>query len=53
MEAYESAVYRKLKEAEIEAESTTKRYTHEEVMASMEKIITEAELRLKNKKTEN
>jgi prevent-host-death family protein len=46
----ESEVYLKLKEAELEAESTTKRYTLEEVMDSMEKIITEAELRLKNKK---
>ncbi|GHT73679.1 antitoxin [Spirochaetia bacterium] len=47
---YESEVYLKLKEAEIEAESTTKRYSLEDVMDSMEKIITEAELRLKNKK---
>jgi predicted RNase H-like nuclease len=39
----ESEVYLKLKEAEIEAESTTKRYSLEEVMDSMEKIITEAE----------
>jgi prevent-host-death family protein len=55
MEAYEQDryewdVYLKLKEAELEAESTTKRYTHEEVMASMEKIITEAENRQKKTK---
>jgi prevent-host-death family protein len=55
MEAYEQDryewdVYLKLKEAELEAESTTKRYSLEEVMDSMEKIITEAELRLKKKK---
>ncbi|GHV31330.1 antitoxin [Spirochaetia bacterium] len=43
-------VYLKLKEAEIEAESTTKRYSHEEVMASMEKIIAEAENRQKKSK---
>ncbi|GHV89449.1 hypothetical protein AGMMS50267_18090 [Spirochaetia bacterium] len=43
----ESEVYLKLKEAEIEAESTTKRYSLEEVMDSMEKIITEAENRQK------
>jgi prevent-host-death family protein len=47
--ADEQDVYLKLKEAEIEAESTTKRYTLEDVMDSMEQIITEAELRLKNK----
>jgi prevent-host-death family protein len=47
---YESEVYLKLKESELEAESTTKRYTHEEVMASMEKIITEAENRQKKAK---
>ncbi|GHV16826.1 antitoxin [Spirochaetia bacterium] len=54
MEAYEqdrrsaeSEIYLKLKEAEIEAKSTAKRYTHEEVMAGMEKIITEAERRQK------
>jgi prevent-host-death family protein len=43
----ETEVYLKLKEAEIEAESTSKRYTHEEVMASMDKIIKEAEKRQK------
>jgi hypothetical protein len=47
---YESEVYLKLKEAEIEAESTTQRHNLEEVMDSMEKIITGAELDLKNRK---
>jgi prevent-host-death family protein len=47
MEAYEkdmfeSEVYLKLKEAELEAASTKKRYTHEEVMARLEKIISQS-----------
>jgi prevent-host-death family protein len=42
---YESEVYLKLKEAEIEAESTTKRHTHEEIMSSMAKIVKDAENR--------
>jgi prevent-host-death family protein len=55
MEAYEqdrfeSEIYLKLKEAEIQAESTAKRYTHEEVMASMKKIIKEAENKQKSAK---
>jgi prevent-host-death family protein len=47
---YESEVYLKLKEAEIEAGSTTQRHSLEEVMDSMEKIITEAELEQTNRK---
>jgi prevent-host-death family protein len=47
---YESEVYLKLREAEIEAKSTTRRHSLEEVMDSMEKIISEAELDLKNRK---
>jgi prevent-host-death family protein len=48
MEAYEQDVFRteiyhKLKEAEIQAESTTKRYSHNEVMARLKKIIDEAQ----------
>ena len=44
MEAYEenlfkSEVYLKLKEAEYQAASTKKRYTHEETMAELRKII--------------
>jgi hypothetical protein len=41
---YESEVYLKLREAEIEAGSTTQRHSLAEVMDSMERIITEAEL---------
>jgi prevent-host-death family protein len=37
--AFQSEVYHKLKEAEIQAESTTKRYSHTEVMERLEKII--------------
>jgi prevent-host-death family protein len=44
MEAYEqdafrSEIYHKLKEAEVQAESTTKRYSHREVMDRLTKII--------------
>ena len=44
VEAYEnsgfqSEIYHKLKEAEIEADSTEKRYTHGEVMDRLQKII--------------
>ena len=38
-DAFQTEVYCKLKEAEAEAESTTKRYSHEEVMGRLEKII--------------
>jgi hypothetical protein len=37
---FESEVYLKLKEAEIQAESTTKRYSHMEVMGRLRAIIT-------------
>jgi prevent-host-death family protein len=46
---YESEVYLKLKEAEIESEATTKRYTLEEAKERMEKIIVSAEKKLKSK----
>jgi len=36
---FESEVYLKLKEAEYQAASTKKRYTHEETMAELRKII--------------
>ena len=44
MEAYErnlfeSEIYLKLKEAEFQASSTEKRYTHEETMSELRKII--------------
>jgi prevent-host-death family protein len=37
-DAFQSEIYLKLKEAEIQAESTTKRYTHSEVMERLQKI---------------
>jgi prevent-host-death family protein len=40
-EAFETEIYEKLLEAEREAEATTKRYTHEEVMARLQNIISE------------
>ena len=36
---FQAEVYHKLKEAEIQAASTTKRYTHSEVMARLQGII--------------
>ena len=50
MEAYEqdafrTEIYHKLKEAEIQAESTTKRYSHREVMTRLKEIIVEAQNR--------
>jgi hypothetical protein len=47
MEAYKkdlfkTEVYLKLKEAELEAASTKKRYTHEEIMARLKKIISQS-----------
>lgn len=41
-EAFRSEVYHKLKEAEIQAESTTQRYSHNEVIAHLQGIINEA-----------
>jgi prevent-host-death family protein len=38
-DAFQSEIYLKLKEAEIQAESTTKRYSHSEVMNRLQKII--------------
>jgi hypothetical protein len=38
---FESEVYLKLKEAEIQAESTTERYSHVEVMDRLRAIIAE------------
>jgi prevent-host-death family protein len=37
--AFQSEIYHKLKEAEIQAESTSKRYTHSEVMDRLQNII--------------
>ena len=50
MEAYEqdafrSEIYHKLKEAEIQAESTTKRYSHAEVMTRLKGIVDNAQNR--------
>jgi len=42
-ELFESEVYLKLKEAEFEAETTSKRYTHEEVMNRLKQIIASSE----------
>ncbi|MDR0472241.1 MAG: type II toxin-antitoxin system Phd/YefM family antitoxin [Treponema sp.] len=36
---FESEIYLKLKEAEYQAESTKKRYTHDEVMSALRTII--------------
>jgi len=36
---FESEIYVKLKEAEFQAESTKKRYTHEEVMSELRNVI--------------
>jgi len=36
---FESEIYLKLKEAEYQAESTKKRYTHDEVMSELQNII--------------
>jgi prevent-host-death family protein len=38
-DAFEAEIYYKLKEAEIQAESTAKRYSHDEVMTRLQKII--------------
>jgi prevent-host-death family protein len=38
-DSFQSEIYHKLKEAEIQAESTTKRYSHSEVMNRLQKII--------------
>jgi hypothetical protein len=40
-EAFQSEIYHKLKEAEIQAGSTKKRFTHDEVMEKLQKIIDE------------
>jgi prevent-host-death family protein len=37
--AFQSEIYHKLKEAEIQAEATTKRYSHGEVMERLQNII--------------
>ncbi|MCL2809431.1 MAG: hypothetical protein FWD24_05120 [Treponema sp.] len=36
---FESEIYNKLKEAEYQAESTKKRYTHNEVMLELRNVI--------------
>jgi len=38
---FETEIYLKLKEAEYQAESTKKRYTHDEAMTELRKIISE------------
>jgi prevent-host-death family protein len=38
-EAFQSEMYHKLREAEIQAGSTKKRFTHDEVMERLQKII--------------
>ncbi|GHV83500.1 antitoxin [Spirochaetia bacterium] len=38
-EKFQSEVYSKLKEAEVQAKTTKKRYTHEEVMQDIDAII--------------
>jgi prevent-host-death family protein len=38
-DAFQSEIYHKLKEAEIQAESTTKRHSHSEVMKRLQNII--------------
>lgn len=38
-ESFEEEIYQKLMEAEMEAQSTSKRYTHKEVMEYIERII--------------
>jgi prevent-host-death family protein len=53
MEAYErdlfeSEVYLKLKEAELEAASTKKRYTHNQVMTRLKQIISQSEVLTEN-----
>ena len=40
-DAFETEIYHKLKEAEIQAELTTKRYSHDEVMERLQKTIDE------------
>ena len=40
---FETEIYLKLKEAEYQAASVKKRYTHDEAMAELRKIITEKE----------
>jgi prevent-host-death family protein len=46
---FESEVYLKLKEAEYQATSVKKRYTHDEVMTELKKVITGKEPRRKNR----
>ena len=44
---FESEIFNKLKEAEYQAASTKKRYTHNEVMAELRKVINEKNSRRK------
>ena len=44
---FESEIYLKLKEAEIQAGLTSKRFTHDEVMLELQKVITEKKARRK------
>ena len=42
---FETEVYLKLKEAELEAKSTDKRFTHQEVFAELREIVTHCQKR--------
>ena len=42
-DAFEAETYHKLKEAEIQADSASKRYSHHEVMTRLKKIIDSAQ----------
>ena len=47
---FETEVYLKLKEAEYQATSIKKRYTHDEVMSELRKIISETEAPKKHRR---
>jgi len=46
---FESEIYLKLKEAEYQAASTNKRYTHEEVMTELRSVIAKGKSSLRGK----
>jgi len=47
---FEAEIYSKLKEAEYQASSVKKRYTHEEAMNELTKIVDKKELMQKNRR---
>jgi len=47
---FESEIYLKLKEAEYQAASVKKRYTHDETMAELKKIVSGKETQRKNRR---